>query len=77
MTSGTGLLYSHLQPLRRLFRPGEVGQRSERRTDLQRSEAKAVAFALLFGLQDRGKLFWVTARKFTKARLLVFTVAPT
>ncbi len=73
MTSGTGLLYStfsHYDDIR----PGEVGQR-QNGVLISNGQGKAVAFAL-FGLQDRGKLFPVTARKFMKARLLVFTVAP-
>lgn len=74
MTSGTGLLYStfsHYDDIR----PGEVGQR-QNGVLISNGQGKAVAFAL-FGLQDRGKLFTGHGAKFTKARLLVFTVAPT
>ncbi|MDI4745879.1 hypothetical protein MJL33_29470, partial [Salmonella enterica subsp. enterica serovar Kentucky] len=38
------------------IRPGEVGQR-QNGVLISNGQGKAVAFAL-FGLQDRGKLFW-------------------
>lgn len=74
MTSGTGLLYStfsHYDDVR----PGEVGQR-QNGVLISNGQGKAVAFAL-FSLQDRGKLFPVTAQKFMKARSSVFTVVLT
>ncbi len=74
MTSGTGLLVLHLQPLRRRT-SGRSGSASERCTDLN-GQGKAVAFAL-FGLQDRGKLFLGHGEKFTKVRLSVFIAALT